>query len=65
MGNEHRLLKYFSWIHLPTDSQVISKEFHTLAMKIVELPAKDGCMQTVALRKLLEAKDAVARMMLK
>ncbi len=66
METEHRLLRYFSWLHLPNDLQPMSKRFHTLAREIVNMPGVvDPAEQTVALRKLLEAKDAAVRMMLK
>ena len=54
------LLRYFKYSHLPERLQVVSAEFHRLAHHLVDvLPA--GPEQTVALRKLLESKDAAVR----
>lgn len=56
----HEILKYFKYDHLPEHLQKISKPFGDLAAQLVEdLP---GCTETdVALRKLLESKDAAVR----
>ena len=55
-----RLLKYFATHHLSGDLVPVSQPFGELARRIVELvPA--GAERTVALRKLLEAKDAAVR----
>ena len=57
---ENRLLRYFEYDHLPLPLRNISRLFHDLARSIVHLtPA--GPEQTVALRKLLESKDAAVR----
>ena len=57
--NEY-LLQFFAYSHLPAHLQVISKPFGELAEKIVaELPRNPE--RTVALRKLLEAKDCAVR----
>lgn len=54
------ILKYFEFSHLPAPLQEVSKRFHSLAHTIAEtLPA--GPEQSVALRKLLESKDAAVR----
>lgn len=54
------LLQFFSYSHLPEKFQVISKPFGELAEKIIEtLPRNPE--RTVALRKLLEAKDCAVR----
>lgn len=54
------ILKYFQYDHLPEKLQKVSKPFGELASMIYEdLP---GCEESdVALRKLLEAKDAAVR----
>lgn len=54
------MLKYFAWEHLPPALQPVSMNFFSLARRLVEvLP---GCPErTVALRKLLEAKDCAVR----
>jgi hypothetical protein len=55
-----RLLKFFCYTHLRADLQAVSKPFGELAQRVVEIvPA--GPERTVALRKLLEAKDAAVR----
>jgi hypothetical protein len=55
-----RLLQFFSYDHLPPDLQVISRPFGELAELIVaNLPSNPE--RTVALRKLLEAKDCAVR----
>lgn len=55
------ILKYFAYEHLKTQQlQDISKLFHDLAQRIdSDLP--ESAESTVALRKLLEAKDAAVR----
>lgn len=54
------ILRYFHYSHLPTVLQAASKPFCDLARHIVEtLPRNPE--RTVALRKLLEAKDAAVR----
>mgnify|MGYP003394996753 CR=1 FL=1 len=55
-----RMLQFFSYEHLPAELQKVSKPFHALACSIVEqLPMNPE--RTVALRKLLEAKDCAVR----
>lgn len=54
------ILQFFKYQHLPAKLQVVSKPFGELAESIVgELPRNPE--RTVALRKLLEAKDAAVR----
>ncbi len=54
------ILQFFQWEHLPERSQEVSRPFGLLAMKTyLELPRNPE--RTVALRKLLEAKDAAVR----
>lgn len=54
------ILKYFTYTHLPSRLQMISEPFCSLADTIVNtLPRNPE--RTVALRKLLEAKDAAVR----
>ena len=62
--NEHILqfyiLQFFAYAHLPPHLQAVSKPFGDLAHQIVDtLPRNPE--RTVALRKLLEAKDAAVR----
>lgn len=70
-----QVLKFFEYKHLPEKLQAVSQPFWALAQSIadrtcddgsgrrpghMEKPA-DGIETTVALRKLLEAKDAAVR----
>ena len=57
------ILRFFSYGHLPEQLQEVSKPFHDLALKIAE-SGKDPAETTVALRKLLESKDAAVRSVL-
>jgi hypothetical protein len=58
-----RMLQFFAYEHLPPKLAEVSKPFHELAMRIVErLPM--NAERTVALRKLLEAKDCAVRAVL-
>lgn len=57
---EDRMLKWFAFEHLREDLKEVSLDFAKLAHIIVELLAP-GPERTVALRKLLEAKDAAVR----
>lgn len=55
-----RMLKWFKYSHLTPPLADTSKPFHDLAMQITSsIPS--GPERTVALRKLLEAKDAAVR----
>lgn len=54
------LLQFFDYKHLPEHLQTISKPFGELAQLLVDtLPHNPE--RTVALRKLLEAKDCAVR----
>jgi hypothetical protein len=54
------ILQFFSYAHLPAELQAVSQTFYDLACRIVQsLPRNPE--RTVALRKLLEAKDAAVR----
>lgn len=56
---EH-ILQFFSYEHLPPHLQMVSMPFCELAKMIVDsLPRNPE--RTVALRKILEAKDAAVR----
>jgi len=57
---EERMLKWFSFDHLDGDFRETSKTFYNLAVYLVN-SIKAGPERTVALRKLLEAKDAAVR----
>ena len=72
---EH-ILQFFEWSHLPPHLRAVSKPFCDLAFAIVgderglpagspvEFPLPRNPERTVALRKLLEAKDAAVRVLL-
>jgi len=54
------IYQFFSYAHLPPHLQEVSREFSLLAHLIIsELPRNPE--RAVALRKLLEAKDAAVR----
>lgn len=56
---EH-IMQFFAYAHLPERLQAVSKPFGDLAASLVDtLPRNPE--RTVALRKLLEAKDAAVR----
>ena len=55
---EH-ITQFFAYQHLPPDLAEVSKPFCEMAQRIAQLPRNPE--RTVALRKLLEAKDAAVR----
>lgn len=57
---DHPLLKFFRYEHLNEHLRAVSKPFGILASEVTRL-TPHGAEQTVALRKLLEAKDAAVR----
>ena len=60
MEPKEHIIQFFAYEHLPPHLQAISKPFGDLARQIVEtLPVNPE--RTVALRKLLEAKDCAVR----
>lgn len=58
--DEDRMMKWFAFEHLPNHLKDTSRMFHSLASDICADIAA-GPERTVALRKLLEAKDAAVR----
>lgn len=60
IGNEEPMLRWFAFGHLPTHLQAISSEFSDLA-RIIVVNIPRSAERTVALRKLLESKDAAVR----
>ena len=56
---EH-IIQFFAYAHLPLHLQTVSKPFGDLAQQIVDTISRNP-ERTVALRKLLEAKDAAVR----
>jgi hypothetical protein len=57
-ATEH-VLKFFSYSHLPPKLKEVSEPFSVLAKEVAN--RSDSPETTVALRKLLEAKDAAVR----
>lgn len=55
------LLGFFQYEQLPPYLQEVSKPFRLLAIQIVNRDSGYPAEQTVALRKLLEAKDSAVR----
>lgn len=58
--NEERMMKWFEFAHLPAHLQETSARFWDIACQLVAT-IDPGPERTVALRKLLEAKDAAVR----
>lgn len=57
---DERMLKWFEFSHLPAALQQTSRPFSELAVTLCQT-IQGGPERTVALRKLLEAKDAAVR----
>lgn len=57
------VLRFFAYTHLPAQLQEVSRPFADLAQQVAER-APQSQETTVALRKLLEAKDAAVRSVL-
>jgi len=57
---EEPVLQFFKYEHLPSHLQAVSCDFFIVAMSLC-LKVKRNPERTVALRKLLEAKDAAVR----
>lgn len=53
------LLRFFDFSHLPPHLRTVSARFHALAMELCTMTP--SAERTVALRKLLEAKDCAVR----
>lgn len=58
--NEEPILKFFAWQHLPEKLRAVSQPFGELAQRLVDTLPRSA-ERTVALRKLLEGKDAAVR----
>lgn len=54
------MLKWFKYEHLPEHLQKVSRPFGELAQTLVDT-IEPSAERTVALRKLLESKDAAVR----
>lgn len=59
LRDQEIILKFFAYKHLPEKLREVSKRFAAQALCIAELPR--SAERTVALRKLLESKDAAVR----
>lgn len=59
MDQEH-ILQFFAYEHLPPSLQIVSQPFAELANDVI-MRQKRSPERTVALRKLLESKDACVR----
>ena len=57
---KERMTKWFEFAHLPPHLQAVSSKFFDLACSMCAL-VESGPERTVALRKLLESKDAAVR----
>jgi hypothetical protein len=57
---EERMMKWFAFEHVPDHLQAVSRQFYDVARFVVDT-IEGGPERTVALRKLLEAKDAAVR----
>ena len=57
------MLQFFGYKRLPPDLQTVSRHFHDLAVNLVAILPRNP-ERTVALRKLLEAKDCAVRAVL-
>lgn len=57
------ILRFFHFVHLPPQLRQASVKFYELASHIIATTPRNA-ERTVALRKLLEAKDAAVRAML-
>jgi hypothetical protein len=57
---DDRMLRWFAFDHLPEHLKEVSFHFSELA-RVVCMLTESGPERTVALRKLLEAKDAAVR----
>jgi hypothetical protein len=56
-----RMLRFFSYAHLPPDLQGVSKPCCDLAQMMAEIFPDGSAEVTTGLRKLLEAKDCFVR----
>lgn len=59
-AHEERMLKWFTYDHLPPNLQAVSAPFCELVALLAHT-LKPGPERTVTFRKLLEAKDAAVR----
>lgn len=57
---EEPILKFFAYAHLPLHLRAVSVKFYEVACHLVSVLPRSA-ERTVALRKLLESKDAAVR----
>lgn len=57
---EEPIYKYFSYMHLPANAQSMGKMFKGVA-DVILMASEPNTERTMALRKLLEAKDCAIR----
>ena len=55
------ILRFFTYQHLPEPLQEVSRRFYNLAYDVADIKTNHPAETAVALRKLLEAKDAAVR----
>jgi len=60
--DQDRMMQFFAYEHLPPALQEVSRPFCDLATIVASVPRNPE--RTVALRKLLEAKDCAVRAVL-
>ena len=60
MTEQHRMLKWFEYSHLPKHLQEVSEPVGKLAV-LMDATLTDGPEKTAGMRKLLEAKDCFVR----
>jgi len=62
MSSQHReqIAQFFGFAHLPPELRAVSEPFGVLAQHIIDTLPRNA-ERTVALRKLLESKDAAVR----
>ena len=58
-AKEEPIVRFFAYAHLPAFLQGVSKPFGDLALHLLTIPR--SAERTLALRKLLESKDAAVR----
>jgi hypothetical protein len=64
MDETEEKLKFFKYDHLPAHLQPMSKVFADAAASIMVLSPNRSSQRTIALQKLIEAKDAGVRSLL-
>ena len=59
LAEQEPIMRFFAYQHLPAKLQSVSSSFASLSIEIMQLPR--SAERTVALRKLIESKDAAVR----